>query len=76
MNAKGLILYRISELSNHIPDGFILKEGLEMIGGITRDEHGNLEAMEDSVWRTLCANRDENGDPPLLVYRIATLHVL
>jgi len=76
MNAKGLILCRISELSNRMPDGFILKEGLEMIGGITRDEHGNLEAMEDSVWRTLCANRDENGDPPPSVYRIAALHVL
>ncbi|KAF4635102.1 hypothetical protein G7Y89_g2992 [Cudoniella acicularis] len=76
MNAKGLILCRISELSNRMPDGFILKEGLEVIGGIIRDERSNLEAMEDSVWRTLCANRDENGDPPPSVYRIAALHLL
>jgi hypothetical protein len=76
MNVKGLILCRISELSNRMPDGFILKDALDMIGGITRDERGNLEAMEDSVWRTLCANRDENGDPPPSVYRIAALHLL
>lgn len=76
MNAKGLILCRINELSARMPGGFILEEGLEMIGGIARDERGNFEAMDDSAWRTLCANRDENGDPPPSVYRIAALHLL
>ena len=76
MTAKGLILCKIDELSNRMPDGFILKEGLEMIGGITRDEHCKLQGMEDSVWRTLCANRDENGGLPPSVYRIAALHLL
>lgn len=74
--AKGLILCTIDELSTRMPDGVILKECLEMIGGVSRDKHDKVNGIDDSLWRTLCANRDKNGYPPPSVYRIAALHLL
>lgn len=59
-----------------MPDGFILREALDMIGRTCRDEFGNPKAIDDSVYRTLCANLDGHGDPTPSIYRIAALHLL
>lgn len=74
--AKGIMVGEISNLSTRMADGIVLKECLEMLGGLQRSEQGDLETISESIWRTLCANRDSNGDPVPSLYRIAMLHLL
>jgi hypothetical protein len=76
MHAKGIILCTLDSLSTRMPDGVVLKECLDMVKGIARDEHDNIIGLDDSLWRTLCANRDNNGEQPPSLYRIAALHLL
>jgi hypothetical protein len=76
MHAKGIILCTLDALSTRMPDGVVLKECLDMVRGIARDENDNIIGLDDSLWRTLCANRDNNGEQPPSIYRIAALHLL
>jgi hypothetical protein len=76
ISVKGLLLGTITELSTRMADGIILKECLNMIGGVTRNENGILKSISDTLWQTLCANRDGHGKPAPSVYRIALLHLL
>lgn len=47
-----------------------------MIGRISRDFDGNLVAVDDRLWRTLCVNRDADGNTPSSTFRLAALHLL
>ncbi len=56
-------------------DGIVHKECLDMAGGVTMDYKGAVQSVSDTLWRTLCANRDENGKRAPSFYRIALLHL-
>lgn len=74
--AKGIELGTITEVSTRMADGIVLKECLAMIGGIISDDSGKLNTVSDTLWRVLCANRDENGKSVPHLYRIALIHLL
>jgi hypothetical protein len=77
MVLKGINIGTIKEQSMRMADGIVLKECLDLIGGISRDNEGALLGISDSVWRILCANRNADGDPaPAVTYRMAMLRVL
>ena len=73
---KGVKLGEIEQLSTRMPDGILLRECLEMIGGIIRDDAGGIQGINDSLWRIFCANRDEKGLRAPALYRISLLQLL
>ncbi|KAK4949812.1 hypothetical protein LTR10_011654 [Elasticomyces elasticus] len=57
-------------------DAIITKECLRILGTISLRPHSNIIDLPDTIWRTLCADRDEKGDPAPRFYRVAMLHLL
>ncbi|KAF2834008.1 hypothetical protein CC86DRAFT_390058 [Ophiobolus disseminans] len=49
---------------------------LSLLGTISRKPHSRHINLPDSIWRTLCANRDDRGDPAPRSYRVAMLDLL
>ncbi|KAI0912242.1 heterokaryon incompatibility protein-domain-containing protein [Ustulina deusta] len=74
--AKGIVLGEVQHLSTRMADGIVLKECLEMIGGITKDDNGTICDISDSLWRILCANRDTLGSRAPSLYRLSLLQLL
>jgi hypothetical protein len=74
--AKGVAIGTVTELSTRMADGIVLRDCLEMIGGIERTSEGQLTKMSDAVWRILCGNRDDLGRSASPVSRYALLHLL
>jgi len=74
--AKGIILGEIARRSTRLANAIITKECLEILGTISRKFHSDLINLPDTIWRTLCADRDDRDQPAPSVYRVAMLHLL
>ena len=73
---KGLMLGRIAERSARMADGIITKGCLDILKA-TSDVTGLDRFMvPDTIWRTLCADRDEKGERAPRLYQTAALHLL
>lgn len=72
--AKGFRLARIQEVSARNTGGVILRESLRMGGweGFKR----NTDSVPDPIWRTLVADRDQDGQVPPSWYQRACLRCL
>ena len=73
---RGIILGEIAQRSTRLADAIVTKECLELLGTISRKPHSNLFDVPDTIWRTLCADRDEKGEPAPRFYRVAMLELL
>jgi hypothetical protein len=73
---NGLVLGDIEQVSTRMASGIVLKECLEMIGGIDRGAEGQVLDISDPLWRTLCVNRNEDGQRVSPLYRIFLLQIL
>ncbi|KAK7917700.1 hypothetical protein PG985_011308 [Apiospora marii] len=74
--AKGIVLGEVQQASTRMAVGIVLKECLEMIGGIVRGDIGNICDVSDHLWRILCANRDGNANGAPFLYRSSLLQLL
>ncbi|KAJ4369964.1 hypothetical protein N0V83_005728 [Neocucurbitaria cava] len=70
----------IIRLPNYFLDGSqksdSSKECFEILGKITRKAYSNVINLPDAIWRTLCADRDSEGQTASSSYRIAMLYLL
>jgi hypothetical protein len=74
--ASGIILGEVARRSTRLASAIVTKECLEILGTISRKSHSDLINLPDTVWRTLCADRDDRGQPAPSFYRVAMLHLL
>ncbi|KAK4555648.1 hypothetical protein LTR86_007401 [Recurvomyces mirabilis] len=76
LRVNGFVLGNVEQLSTRMADGIVLKECLDMIGGITRDQAGNVLEIDDVCWRICCADRDPEGEQAPSLYRMAMFQLL
>jgi hypothetical protein len=76
LHARGIILGEVAKRSTRLADAVITKECLEILGSASSKSPSNIMSLLDTIWRTLCADRDDKGDPAPRVYRAAMLHLL
>ncbi|KAG4427058.1 hypothetical protein IFR05_017459, partial [Cadophora sp. M221] len=57
-------------------NAIVTKECLKILGTISRNPHSRLVNLPDAIWRTLCADRDDQMDPAPSFYQLAMLHLL
>ena len=74
--ARGIVLGEVARRSTRLADAIITKECLQVLGTIFRKPQSDLISLPDTIWRTLCADRDDRGEPAPPVYRVAMLHLL
>jgi hypothetical protein len=76
LRVKGAHLAQITETSARLVGAVVTRECLSILGTISRKPHSGHINLPDSIWRTLCANRDDRGDPAPRSYRVAMLDLL
>lgn len=69
--AKGIVLGEIETRSPRMASGVITKECLHTLLVNEDDRIWNMDSPPDVFWRTLCADRDGQGNPGPLTYRSA-----
>ncbi|KAK6379475.1 hypothetical protein LTS17_006393 [Exophiala oligosperma] len=75
LNAKGIVLGQITSISTRMADGIVYQDVLEILGGVKRCAVTHW-SFPDAIWRTLCADRDANGDRAPRYYRSMMLDIL
>jgi hypothetical protein len=76
LHVSGLVLGEIAEISTRMADAILTKECIGILGMVSRDSHSNLIDIPDTVWRSLCADRDEKGGRAPQFYQAAMAHLL
>ncbi|KIW14239.1 hypothetical protein PV08_07021 [Exophiala spinifera] len=76
LHARGIILGEIAERSTRLANAIVTRECLSILGTISRNPHSSLIDLPDTIWRTLCADRDGKGELAPRFYRVAMLHLL
>jgi heterokaryon incompatibility protein (HET) len=74
--AKGIMIGEINYRSTRMADAIVSKECLDMLSHGTGWRSSEPSGSPDIVWRTLCANRDDKGQPAQSVYSFAMLELL
>jgi hypothetical protein len=67
---KGVVLTDVSKRSSRMANAIITPESLEVLGA------NHARNLPDYIWRTLCADRDDNGEPALEHYKDAMLDIM
>lgn len=57
-------------------NAMITKECLQLLASLEDDDSPRGYSVPDVIWRTLCADRDDKGDPAPTFYRSAMSHLL
>ncbi|KAL6703882.1 hypothetical protein ACN47E_009016 [Coniothyrium glycines] len=73
--ARGIVMGKIGRRSTRLADAIITKECLEILGEVVRKPHSGLIDLPDTIWRTLCADRDGHGYTANSDFRVAMLHL-
>jgi hypothetical protein len=76
LHARGIYLCEINQRSTRMADAIVLKECLDILGVISRDQQSHLIDLPEAIWRTLCGDRDAKGEPAPSIYRIAMFHLI
>jgi len=76
LHIKGVFLAEVTHASSRMAEAVITRECLGLLGTISRKPHSRHINLPDSIWRTLCANRDDRGDAAPRAYRVAMLDLL
>ncbi|KAM5343497.1 hypothetical protein ACJ41O_012034 [Fusarium nematophilum] len=73
LRVAGMAIGTVSRATSRVVDGTISDDCLEMMGWYQDDD---INTIPDTLWRTLVADRDRNGQPPPLWYRRACMYCL
>jgi Heterokaryon incompatibility protein (HET) len=76
LHARGIILGEVTQRSTRLANAIITKECLRILGAVSRKSHSSVIHLPDTIRRTLCADRNEKGEPASRIYRVAMLHLL
>lgn len=76
LRVKGLVLGEIAERSARMSDGMISKECISILRAASHEPQSEMDELPDTIWRTLCADRDEKGERAPFSYQEAMLHLL
>lgn len=74
--ARGFIYGEISRRSMRMANGIISTECLNILRASPSDQELNSMNLPDTVWRTLCADRDNRGHPAPAEYRSRMMEIL
>jgi Heterokaryon incompatibility protein (HET) len=76
LHVKGFILGEVLRCSPRMVNGFITKDCLSLLGNMNQTTQSGPISLPESIWRTLCADRDENGRRATSQYKLSMLHLL
>jgi hypothetical protein len=71
ISARGIILTEVSRQSSRMANAIVTTECLDILEWMTVDLQSNTLQAPNSLWPTLCADRDEKGDPAPDSYGVA-----
>jgi hypothetical protein len=71
ISARGIILTEVSRQSSRMANAIVTTECLDILEWMTVDHQSNTLQAPNSLWRTLCADRDEKGNPAPDSYGVA-----
>jgi Heterokaryon incompatibility protein (HET) len=74
--AKGVVLGEITQRSTRMADAIITNESLDILRMNPPVQQLNPRNLPDTIWRTLCADRDSQGEPAPSRYRSAMAQLL
>jgi hypothetical protein len=74
--AKGFIICEVGKVSLRLAGAIITKRCLDLLGTVFRKPHSMQINVPESIWRTLCADRDDTADLAPRAYRDAMLDLL
>jgi heterokaryon incompatibility protein (HET) len=73
---KGFVLGKVVKTSMRMANSMITKECLQLLASFANNASLRPFSVPDVIWRTLCADRDDKGDPAPTFYRSAMSHLL
>jgi hypothetical protein len=73
---KGIILGTITQRSTRMADAIITNDSLEILRMNSPDQQLNPANLPDTIWRTLCADRDTRGESAPLRYCSSMIQLL
>lgn len=73
---QGFILGKIAKTSMRMAGSMITKECLQLLTSSSQIASQRTSSIPDVIWRTICADRDDNGGPAPTFYRSAMSHLL
>jgi hypothetical protein len=76
LQAKGIMLGEIAERSARMADAIVTKECIDILRAASHGSCPDHVDVPDTIWRTLCADRDERGERAPYFYQAAMLHLL
>jgi hypothetical protein len=76
LHARGFVIGRIDQRSTRLASAIISKECLSILCQDIPETQSGVVDIPCALWRTLCADRDQNGDPAPRVYQTAMFHLL
>lgn len=74
--ARGVMVGKIVQTSTRLADGIITRESLEILAAGNRGIRSDARDINDCIWRTLCADKDANGDRAPQKYHEAMAYLL
>ena len=76
LHVTGFVLGKVAKRSMRMANAMITKECLQLLGSVTQNLSPRPFSVPDVMWRTICADRDDKGDPAPPFYRSAMTHLL
>lgn len=76
LKARGLILGEISKRSVRMADAIVTKDCVDILRAACHESHPDFGDIPDVIWRTLCADTDENGGHAPQSYGAAMAYLL
>lgn len=73
---RGISLGKVVQRSTRLANAIITRECLEILGTVSYNAESDVVEMPETIWRTLCADRDDKGEPAPSSYRQAMLYLL
>jgi hypothetical protein len=74
--AKGIVLGVVNRRSTRMASGIITKECLDMLQTHSSQQTSGLANLPDTIWRTLCADRDVRGDQVSTEYQSRIIEMI
>jgi hypothetical protein len=76
LEARGLVLGEVAQISTRLANAIITKECLQILGKIDYKPNWDDVLVPDTIWCTLCADRDDSGERAPYGYHLAMLRLL
>ncbi|PQE24952.1 hypothetical protein CJF32_00007294 [Rutstroemia sp. NJR-2017a WRK4] len=76
LKVRGFVLGEVAQRSTRLANAILTKECLQLLGTIVFKPHVTRMSLPDTIWRTVCADRDGKGEPAPRSYHLALLNLL